>query len=144
MLLVLGFIAWRLAGTPHPWHLPVAGAALVIALGVGAWHLRDQALVSASSALRTAQLEATLLPMRAPHRVAVVGPALPMMPDLYRARATVVAQVILPAPDELASWPPPAQAALTGRLRDLGATSIWISRGRDAYRILPLGSAASP
>jgi hypothetical protein len=144
MLLALGFISWRLGGVRRPLHLPVAGVGLAVALLIGTWHLRDQAMVSASSALRTSQIEGTLLPMRAPHRVAVVGPVLPMMPDLYRARAVVVAQVIQPDPAGLAAWPPAAQAALAGRLRGLGVTTLWISRGRDAYRIVPLEPAVAP
>lgn len=144
MLLALGWITWRLSGTPRRGQWPLAVIGLVVALAVGTWHLGDQALVTASSQARTLQLERSHLPMSAPHRVAVIGPALPMMPDLYRARAVVVAQVMQPDPAALASWSPAGQAALADRLRSLGATALWISRGREAYRIVPLAPAPRP
>jgi hypothetical protein len=144
MLLALGWITWRSQGTPRQAHLPVALCGLAGALGLGVWHLRDQSLVSASATARTVQLEARHPPGSAPHRVAVLGPALPMMPDLYRARARVFVQVMQPTPDTLDAWPAPAQAALTSRLRELGATSVWISRGRSAYRVVPLEAVTPP
>jgi hypothetical protein len=144
MLFALGWITWRLAGSTRQGNWAVAVVGVIGALAIGVWHLRDQSLVTASSVARTEQLEKTHLPMLAPHRVAVVGPALPMMPDLYRARAMVVAQVIEPDPETLTTWSPTAQAALTARLRGLGATAIWLSRGRDAFRIIPLEAASSP
>lgn len=144
MLFAVGFLSWRQLGTARVLQWPVAVVGLVLALGIGVWHLRDQLLVTASSQARTMQLEGSHPASSAPHRVAVVGAALPMMPDLYRARAIVVAQVTDPAPDELAQWPPAAQAALAGRLRAQGATTLWISRGRDAYRIVPLATPPTP
>jgi hypothetical protein len=143
MLLAIGWICWRLEGTPTRWLRHAAAGALVVAIGIGGWHLRDQLRVTASSVERTRQLETGHPPHAAPHRVAVVGPALPMMPDLYRARAVVVAQVMEPDPAALAAWPPPAVEALTARLREMGVTTLWISRGRSAYRILPLGQGPS-
>lgn len=144
MLFSLGWIEWRLSGTPRPAQWPVALVAWIIAVTIGAWHLRDQVRVTESARLRTAQLEGAHPPISAPHRVAVLGPALPMMPDLYRARARVVAQVMGPDPATMANWPAAAHSALAGRLQALGATTLWISRGRDAYRVVPLSGTPAP
>jgi hypothetical protein len=138
LLFAIGWITWCGEGAPRRWRQPVAVAALGVALAIGTWHLQDQSRVTASSMARTLRLEGSHPPHAAPHRVAVIGAALPMMPDLYRARAEVVAQVMEPDPAGFGAWPQTAQAVLVTRLRELGATSLWISRGRAGYRIVPL------
>jgi hypothetical protein len=144
MLVALGVLAWRREGlsrraTPH-----VAVIALLLALGIGAYHVIDQQRVSASAAARVRQLAPTHPPHAAPYRVAVIGPALPMVPDLYRAHARVVAQVFAPDPAAMQQWSPEAQRALGERLAALGAREVWISRGRSAYTIASLGNDLRP
>ncbi len=136
LLLTLGVVTWRMQGAPRGALAPVALVALLVALGIGTWHLRDQARVTASSASRVARLEQQMPPHAAPHRVAVIGQAFPMLPDLYRARAVVVAQVMAPEIGELERWSPAASTALVERLQQTGAELFWISRGRDEYSIV--------
>jgi hypothetical protein len=136
MLLALGVLSWRLRGEPRRHLVRIAAIGPVVAIGIGLWHLRDQSRVTASSTLRTSQLEQQHPPIDAPHRVAVFGPVFPMLPDLFRARANVVVQVMAPAPDAIERWPAPAQRALLERLQQLGVELIWISRSRDAYSIV--------
>lgn len=139
LMAALGFLAWRGEGRPTRARELVAVVGFAIALVIGTWHLRDQLLVTASTATRVVRLERTYPPERARHRVAVIGEALPLMPDLYRARATVVAQVIAPDTAAMRGWSAEARGALAGRLRELGATSVWIWRGNDGYTIGQLG-----
>jgi hypothetical protein len=113
-------------------------------MSIGLWHLVDQSLVTASALARSAQLEATHPVAAAPHRVAVIGPALPMVPDLYRARARTVAQVMSPDPATILGWPLEAQAVLLNRFASLGVSAVWISGGPNAYRIAQLAPPGQP
>ena len=65
-----------------------------------------------------------------------LGDAFPMLPDLYRARARVVAQVMAPEMTELRQWPPAAQQVVIDHLVALGARAFWVSRGRDGYSVM--------
>jgi hypothetical protein len=76
--------------------------------------------------------------------VAVLGPALPMMPDLYRRGAVVVAQLFEPPPAEVTAWPAEAQGAVARLAADAGARELWISRSTDAYAIVPLAATTGP
>ncbi len=139
MLLSLGWIVWRLDGTRRRGCSVATWLALATALPRGVWHLRDQQLVTANTTLRMSRLLAVHPAAGSPYRVAVIGPALPLMPDLYRARAHVVAQVLEHSPGEVSRWPLEAQRALQAELRRLGATEAWLSRGTDGYGVVGLG-----
>ncbi len=138
LLLTLGVVTWASAGEPRRALGPLAQAALVIALAIGGWHVRDQLRITASSEIRVQQLEQQHPEATAPHRVVVIGKAFPMLADLYRARAVVVAQVMAPGAETLQRWPALAQQALVERIKRLGATTLWISRDRDNYTIVRL------
>lgn len=144
MLVALGVLEWRFQGQPRRPLGVVAPAALLVAVGIGGYHAIDQVRISASSAARVRQLAPTHAPEGAPYRVAVIGPALPMMPDLYRAHAVVVAQAFQPDPAAMQQWAPEAQRALGRQLAALGAREVWISRGRSAYTIASLDEAVTP
>lgn len=144
MLVALGVLEWRFTGQPRQPLGVVAIGALLVAVGIGGYHVLDQARVSASSAARVSQLEPSHPPHGAPYRVAVIGPALPLMPDLYRAHAVVVAQVFEPDPAAIQQWTPDAQRALGRQLAALGAREVWISRGRSAYTIASLEEDVTP
>jgi hypothetical protein len=135
MLVSLGVVTWGLDGTPRRGFGAVASAGLLVALGIGGWHVGARLRITASFEARNRQLEQQFQPALAPHRVVVLGDAFPMLPDLYRARAIVLAQVMAPEVAMLEQWPAPAAQALVSRLRDLGAGTLWRSRGRDSYRI---------
>jgi hypothetical protein len=144
MLATLGLLAWRRDGQARPAVPLLALAAFVVALGIGAYHVIDQHRVTSSAAARVRQLAPTHPQHGAPYPVAVIGPALPMMPDLYRAHARVVAQVFAPDPATMQQWSPEAQRALGERLAAVGAREVWVSRGRSAYTIAPLVADLRP
>lgn len=134
----IGVVTWAHGGTARPALAPVVGVAFAVALAIGAWHVPEQLRITASSADRVRQLEVQLPPGSAPHRVAVLNDAFPMLPDLYRARARVVVQVMAPDVTELARWPATAGQALLDRLKAAGAETLWLSRARDGYSIVRL------
>ncbi len=138
LLLALGVVTWASEGETRRALGSLSQAALVIALAIGGWHVRDQLRITASSAMRVSQLEQQHPEATAPHRVVVIGKAFPMLADLYRARAVVVAQVMAPGAETLQRWPALAQQALVERIKRLGATTLWISRDRDNYTIVRL------
>lgn len=144
LLVALGILEWRRQGEERRALPLVAAVACVVALGIGGYHVRDQLLVTASAAARVAQLAPSHPAVGAPHPVAVIGPALPMLPDLYRARVRVVAQVFAPSPTAMQQWTPEAQRALGERLARLGAREVWLSRGRAAYSIALLTDEPAP
>src|SRR5690606_27095705 len=142
MLAALGFLAWRAEAVPRQWEWLVAAASFLIAIGVGVEHLRDQHRVTTGSIARASAVEEHRPDGEAPHRVAVIGPAFPVVPDLYRTRSAAVVQLMVDDAESVTGYPIPAQLALMDHFRKLGATTMWFSHGRDGYRMVVMPSAA--
>lgn len=142
MLAALGFLAWRAEAVPRQWEWLVAAASFLIAIGVGVEHLRDQHRVTTGSIARASAVEEHRPDGEAPHRVAVIGPAFPVVPDLYRTRSAAVVQLMVDDAESVTRYPIPAQLALMDHFRKLGATTMWFSHGRDGYRMVVMPSAA--
>ncbi len=134
----LGWLCWRLDGTRRRGFTVVTWLGLVTALPRGILHVRDQQLVTESTTARMSRLLPDHPPAGAPFRVAVIGPALPLMPDLYRARAEVAVQLFVPTAEAVTNWPPELQRALQAELRRAGATEAWLSRGKAGYSVVLL------
>lgn len=145
-LLVAGVVAWRLDGERRRGFAVVTWLGLVTAVPRGLMHLPEQFRVTSDSEARVSRLLSSRRAGEAKVRVAVIGEALPLMPDLYRARATVVAQVFTPPAADLLRYPAGVQQAVAAQLQLMGATEAWISRGTDGYSIASLLRApeASP
>lgn len=139
MLASLGWISWRLDGARRRGFAVATWLGLATALPRGVWHMADQQRVTDDTTLRMSRLLAGHPPAGAPYRVAVIGPAMPLVPDLYRVRARVVAQLFEPSTADVRQWPVDAQRALQAELRRRGATEVWLSRGGGAYGIVSLG-----
>ncbi len=135
MLSAIGVIAWRTPSQPGPLLRGVSWLGLMAALVIGGLHIPDQLKVTASTAQRMATL-----PKRtgADSIVVVIGPAFPLMPDLYRAGRHAVAQIFAPPPDQILGWPTARQNRVAELIRSTGTRTVWISRGRDGYRIVEL------
>ncbi len=145
-LLAAGVVAWRLDGERRRGFAVLTWVGLVTAVPRGLMHLPEQFRVTADSEARVSRLLSSHRAGEAKVRVAVIGEALPLMPDLYRARAAVVAQVFTPPAADLLRYPAGVQQAVAGQLQLLGATEAWVSRGTDGYSIASLlkGPAAAP
>lgn len=142
MLGAVGFLWWRADAVPRRWEWIAAMVAFVIAIAVGVAHLGDQKKVTAGSIARAAEVSKQRPPGEPPHRVAVVGTAFNLVPDLYRTESVAVVQLMVPDPDAVTRWPIPAQLALLDHFREAGATTIWFSHGKAGYRMVVPPSAA--
>lgn len=143
MLGTVGYLHWRTSATPRRWEWVAALAAFTIAIGVGVEHLRDQNTITFGSNARDAAVREQRPAGEPPHRVAVIGAAFPLVPDLYRTESVVTVQLMVPDAEAVTRWPIPAQLSLLDRFRQLGITTMWFSHGKDGYRMVVLPSAAA-
>lgn len=144
MLVALGIIEWRSCGTPRTWLAPVSWAAFALALTLGTVHVADQLRVTASTEVRLARLRGTGQAGGPRQPVAVIGPAFPLVPDLYRANRQVIAQLSEPSVPTILAWPPSVQLAVLEAMRSRGATAVWISKSRDGYSVVPVPPISPP
>lgn len=142
MLGTLGFLAWRADGYSRRWEVPMAALSFLIALGVGAEHLRDQNRITFGSNARAAAIDESRPDGDPQHRVAIIGAAFPLVPDLYRTRSSAAVQLMVDDAEAVTGYPIPAQLVLMDRFRKLGVTTMWFSHGRDGYRMVVMPSAA--
>lgn len=138
LLATLGLLHWRGDAAPRRWEWPLALIGLVIALVVGAAHLFQRSDYSEAAAERHAKIQSELPSGVDGQKVVIVGTAFPLVPEMYRFGARAAAQVFVPGPEDVLHWPVEIQRELILRLRSLGATTVWFSRGKEGYRVVSL------
>ena len=110
----------------------------MIALVVGAAYLFQRSDYCEAAAERHAKIQSELPSGVDGQKVVIVGTAFPLVPEMYRFGARAAAQVFVPGPEDVLHWPVEIQRELILRLRSLGATTVWFSRGKEGYRVVSL------
>lgn len=123
--------------------LSVSGLALaVVAAG---FTLRDHAAVAARLEARRQAAAALQQAIQAQgwrtDRVVVVGPALPLVVDAWRAGTRIIGQIPPRSLAALGTLSPERQVLLLRELFGTQADVAWVSQGSDAFRVLAFGAA---
>lgn len=153
MLVALGIVWWLhgtdafVVGSPRPrlrgrW-LSWIGVALALPLTVVT--IRQHLAISERIPVRARQVEAMRRAAASQglsmDRVVVVGPALPLVVDAWRAGITIAGQIPPRSLAAFASLGAEQQAALLRERFGDRAHVAWLTIGGDAFRMLPFGNA---